>query len=430
MLAELVNASPRAGIIFEYPLGQLVRDLEPVMAYGRAHRSLRAIIGGAADAAASNDGVYYNRPKVGPLTRFPTQERFHTIVRGVVEASLAKRDLDVIGSKTPGSAGSTDPEMLEPYFPRISYLYSMRNPLDTINSMLNRRNLTRLGADSWPWGDVTASIQEYRENVLVLLSHAAAYPDECFVVKYEDLVADLDPTAQRVGDFLGLEFDYGAASPLNENGYLRRKPGHTKLVLTADERAAIMDAFGGAIAAWNDKPLTGPAPSAAAALTDCVDRMRLDTKYSYAGIGGVRNFLGLGWSTLQEDGVWSNAKRADLFCTVEQDGDYVLFAETSFYVPDPRPRLGITLDVDGTEAFRGTFIASSAQELDATAGGLRVYSGDGRKGLVCGPLRLQANRAHRLTFTIDDPRSPLEFGYSSDGRKVGVMLHSLLLTRA
>src|SRR6202035_3079930 len=103
----------------------------------------------------------------------------------------------------------------------------------------------------------------------------------------------------------------------------------------------------------------------------------------------------------QDDGVWSDAKRADLIFPVESDGDYVLYAEASFYVPDARPALNVAVDVNGDEAFRGTFIASSAQQLDASAGPARVYPGEGRKGLLCGPLRLSASGVNRLTFTID-----------------------------
>lgn len=428
MLVETINQSPRAGMIFEYSLGQLVRDLEPLLAYGRTHNDLRNKLGGAESAAAANSGVYWNIPTVGPLRRFPTEERFPAIVRAVVEASLDKRDLEVIGSKTPGDIAHGDRASVEPYFPRISYLFTTRSPLDTINSMLNRRNLTQLGVDTWPWTDVEGSIREYRHNVNLLLSHADAYGADCFVVKYEDLNADIDAMVRRLSDYLQIPFAFDTA--LAPGGYLRRPSSRTKNVMSPDEEAQVRAAFGDAIASWSGKVLTGPAPDVAGELVDCVAPMQVETKYRYDRDYGERHFLGLGWSAVQADGVWTDAARADLFCRVASDGDYALYVEASFYVPEARPTLNVTLDVDGAEAFRGTFVASGAHPIGASSTETRVYPGDGRKGLMCGPLRLRANRVTRLTFTIDDPRSPMELGYSADSRKVAVLLHSLLLTRA
>jgi hypothetical protein len=421
LVAELINSSPDGAILVEYPIGALVRDLAPILAYGREYRSQlrRSVDGQRADVYAS--------PAVDlSVARFPTPERLGSIVAAVVGASLDKPGARVIGSKTPGTAAVSDRAELEPLFSTIKYVFVVRDPLTTINSMINRRNRTRLGLDNFPWPDVASCIDEYRQNVRQLFSHAIAYPETCFVIKYEDLARRFAETAAQLGDFLGLRFEDGTPS-LWGDADLRSAPAATRTVLTEDEAAAVHDAFGPAIADWPAKRLTGPAADAVDALADCVDLIDVDTQYRFTRTRADRRFLGLGWSVIEETGVWSDGERADLFFRVSRDGDYTVRTEASYFLPEERPALGVALDFDGMETFRATFVAGGGDIVDAGDGPWRIIPADGPKSVLCGPLALRSGRVHRLTFRFREPSSPRELGLSGDSRRMAAMLHSLLL---
>jgi hypothetical protein len=351
---------------------------------------------------------------------FPSDERFGSILTAVVEAAVGKRDVSVIGSKTPGSVLADERAALEPYFADIRYLFVLRDPLATLNSMMNRRNLTEFGADAWEIGEIDAAIAEYRQNILALFSHAAAYGDACYVVKYEDLIARDVETLTGVEDFLDL--------PLMDARRLIRRRTETKTVLTAAERSKITRAFGDVIATWPDKALTGPGTSAVAALGDCVDPLAPGTRYRYTTATGSRHFLGASWNALEEGGVWSARPEADLFFTVAESREYALSLEFSCFLIGPQSAKSVTFELNGNVLFQGTALASESPVLDATSGDVPVFAAPGPRTVVCGPVALEAGRVNRLVLRTDDARSPQQLGISEDARSLGVYLHGLLLT--
>jgi len=440
-VAELINTSPEAAILVEYPLGTLIGDLRPILAYGRAYRMdveafdrSRLTLGLRASTSTvrptgSGERSYGLRAVDRSVPRFPTEERFAAVVAGVVSASLGKSAVRTIGSKTPGLGGAADRAEIEPLFSNIRYVFVVRSPLGTINSMINRRNLTRAGADQFPWTTVDECIAEYRQNIGQLFSHAARYPEACFVVKFEDLLARFDETARGLGAFLALEFETPASSMFGPDG-LRPQGDPAPIVLDDGELETVRDAFGAAIDGWDEKQLSGPATAAVAALADCVEVFEPGTKYPYQSTRADRPFLGLGWSFFEDVGVWTDGERADLVFRVPRDGRYAVYAETSYFLPEQRPALQVSLDVNGAETFRATFIAGPPDLLDATRGPARIVSGEGRKSVLCGPVALDAGRAHQLTFRFGEARSPLELGISGDPRRIGALLHSLLLVEA
>ncbi len=417
LVAELVNASDRAAIIFEYALGQLVHDLQPILDYGRSHRSLTDKAALAAAAGEAGGDTYHNPPRREAVSRFPTPERLGAIVAGVVAATLGKRDVALIGSKTPGAVALRDHDILAPLFSTIKFLFVVRSPLPTINSMMNRRNRARLGLDDWPFPDVASAIGEYRQNVRLLLSHVARHPGRCLVVKYEDLIDRFAATAGVIDAFLGPGFDLARDSAkLFQVGV--RLPAATKDVLTPAEQAAVRTAFGTAIDGWERKVLTGLHPGSVDALADCADALVPGTRYRYDDTLGERRCLGVGWSVLQPDGVWTDSERADLFFTVPDDGAYVVSLGASVFLPGPQAALSLRIAVNGADAVRARWGTGDAP------------AGPGPHLLACGPIQFTAGTVQQLTVHVDPVRSPLECGLSNDDRRLGLLLHELALTRA
>src|SRR6185437_4706921 len=133
----------------------------------------------------------------------------------------------------------------------VAYVFIARDPLDTINSIVNRRNAAREGRDLWPDKPVAEAISRYREGVCLLLSCASSHPDRTYVVKYDDLVGDTAATLAGLGRFLGVE--------LRDSSGLVRPSRPAKRVLSQAEGAAVTSALGEAVDAWASKRLTGAA---------------------------------------------------------------------------------------------------------------------------------------------------------------------------
>ena len=313
-----------------------------------------------------------------------------------------------------------DRATLEPYFANIRYLFMVRNPLMTINSMMNRRNLTRMGADSWEIGDVDAAIAEYRQSVLALFSHVASYPDACYVQKFQDLTDRSAASIKGLERYLGIRLDRTQRLIWNEND--------TRIILTADERARAMAAFGAAIQSWPQKQLTGFGRDVIAELSDCVEQLLPGVRYRYTSDEGSRHFLGASWNALEAGGVWSARTEADLFFAVAKAGEYLLSAEVSCFLVGVQTSKTLTVELNGTVILRVMAIGIESQILDATNHDVHVFAAPGPRTLLCGPVSLERGRVNRLVFRTDDARSPEQLGVSDDARSLGVYLHGLTLT--
>ncbi len=185
-------------------------------------------------------------------------------------------------------------------------------------------------------------------------------------------------------------------------------------MLTADERAAVRSAFGDAIDGWDRKELTGLHLGPLDALADCADALVPGTRYGYGAALGERRCLGLGWSMLEPEGVWTDGERADLFFTVPDGGEYAVSLDASFFLPAPGAALRLRIEANGAEVFRATCLPDQA----------------GPRTVACDPARFAAGAVQRLTIHVDPARSPLDYGLSHDDRRLGLLLHGLRLTRA
>lgn len=261
---------------------------------------------------------------------YPTRARLGPMLVGIVEASLDKENLAVIGSKTPGHWSSQQGALVASAFPTIKYVFVVRNPLDTINSMMNRRNKAVAGLDhSWPDKPVGDAISRYHEGVALLFSCAARDPSG-FVVGYEELVMQPRRVLAALGEYLGVDL-------ADDKGTIR-SAREAKNVLTPDEERAVRDAFGNAIDAWSEKRLTGPIAQLGNALDDCVKVLEPRRIYRCDAPVGDRSILGTGWSGSEYNGVCSDAAQSDLVFTVARDGAYRLILDVEEERRWPRRR--------------------------------------------------------------------------------------------
>jgi glycosyltransferase involved in cell wall biosynthesis len=408
LLADILNEHPQIGLLVEYPFGMLVRQLLPVLWYedhvkgeiAKAHETARQLQTGQTPAATGEFFVpLENKEHVQFARRYPTRETFPAVVRSVVEASLEKPGLALVGSKTPGRWDTNDLGLVSAVFGAPKLVFVVRNPRETINSILNRRNFARAGNDFWQFESAQQAIEAYHEATCQLLSCASASPNETFVVGYEELIADPAATLAQLGAFLGVDLDDRAG--------LVKEAKHGKSVLTAPEEHAVESAFGTAMAIWPSKALTGPGAQAAAMLGDCVATLVPGLEYRMHGPQRSRGMLGAGWSDAAEEGVWSDDNVADLFFSLPP-GRYTFTLEFAGYVPTPTsPPIECTLFFDDGPSYTFTL-----RDLRSVRGAF-------------GPIDVTGSQAHRLSFRFSTLRSPADQGHGNDMRRLGLCLRGI-----
>jgi hypothetical protein len=412
LLCDIINESPEIGLLVEQPLGDLAARILSMFWYEEHLEKERALIASASNGHATRKKTQTSAVHFVPLEnldrvrfprRYPTRERLPSILAAIVEASLEKNRLKVIGSKTPGHWDHFEFDIVNSMFPAVKDVFIVRNPLDTVNSIVNRRNAARAGRDIWADKPVTEAIARFQEAVCLLLSRASSHADDCYVVSYEDLIADPQRVLKPLGTFLGAEVR-------DETGLVMGARS-VKNVLTPAEETLVREQLGPAIDAWETKRLTGRATDVVRQLADCVRTVKLGTTYRCDAPVGDRGLLGSGWSGAEPPGIWSDAPQADMFFAVPRDGKYYVALDFAGYVPKRREPLELAITIGG-------------RQFDLT-----LLSGR-RTRLRFGPVSLEAGQANRLSFTFGQLRSPLERGLGTDRRRLGICLRSFTVDKA
>jgi hypothetical protein len=398
-----MNENPEIAILVEQPLGDLAFGIERIFWFERHRNEQRDTIAAGAGKSGKQRGEQHYDPIENPdrmrfPRRYPMRDRFGNIVAAIVGASLEKPSARVIGSKTPGHWNDHELRIVQELFEQIGYVFIVRNPLDTINSIVNRRNAARKGLDLWPDRPIAEAISRYREAACLLLSCASTYPDRTYVVRYDDLVDDTAATLEGLGRFLGVD--------LRDASRLVRPARPAKNVLSHAEDASVRAALGAAIDAWSAKRLTGIAGVVGAQLDDCIDVARPGKEYRFDAPVGERGVLGSGWSGAEAKGIWSDAALADAFFRVPADGQYSITVQFSASAASKRKPV----------AFQTSIASDERKHV--------LRNGRGGK-IVLGPIRLEAGRAHRLRFAFGEVESELERGEGSDPRRKGIALRRL-----
>src|SRR5436305_2059513 len=109
LLADVLNEHPSIGLLVEQPLGDVVRRMHELFWYETFLERERAAIERASARAGSDSGgktAHFtprdNASRLRFPRRYPSRDRLAQIVTAVVEASLEKDSLRIVGSKTPG----------------------------------------------------------------------------------------------------------------------------------------------------------------------------------------------------------------------------------------------------------------------------------------------------------------------------------------
>ena len=407
LLADVLNEDPRVALMVEYPFGTLVRELLPVLAYQRHidKKFVKPFRNLATSAPADN--VFDTVANGARLTfprRFPTMERFPAIVRSVVEASFEKSGIAIMGSKTPGRWIASEFDAVTTLFGPPKIVFVVRNPRDTVNSILNRRNLTRAGRDNWHYHNVDQAIDVYHEATAQLISCALELPNQTFVVGYEELLADPSKTLGRLGEFLELD--------LSDRSGLIQQRDRSKSILTEREEHVVEATFAEALGTWDQRQFTGPGAQAASMLGDCLMTPDDNVTYRFDSLDAMRGIFGAGWADATSDGVWSDGDVADLFLCLPA-GRYSFMLQLAGFVPTPE-----------SPPVRCTFALRDALTGSLTLEHMRALR------LDIGDVRLAHDGMQRLSFRFENLTEAQERGGDpNDARHLGICARALQVHR-
>jgi hypothetical protein len=399
LLADIMNEHPNVGLLVEQPLGDLANRMSSILWFEEHRKS--------EEAAISRELFVDNRCRMQNTLRYPTRERFPEIVAAAVNATFDKPELHIIGSKTPGRWEQHELELVQSLFPRVKYVFVVRNPLATINSMINRRNAARAGRDTWPNEPIEEAIARYQESMALLLSTVAAYPRDCYIVGHEDLLARPGATLAGLSDFLGVRIR-------DESSLIGGKKSaekHAPNVLTAVEERRVREVFGPAIDAWADKRLTGRPIGLARKLAGVIQPIAVErSERLRVRPERQRGLLGAGWSGSEPGGVWSEAQTAECFFNVPHDGDYRVRLQFSGFGATWRRPLTFAVTLGN-------------QHVPVT------LRNGWKTELVFEAAELAGGIAQRIRFDFGDIPAASERGRSGDPRRLGIKLKELLFER-
>jgi hypothetical protein len=149
-----------------------------------------------------------------------------------------------------------------------------------------------------------------------------------------------------------------------------------------------------------------------------VDRsVRLGEKIVFSDGSGADRLLGEGWSTMEEEGVWTDGDRAILVLKltddVAEDAEFVLSAAP--FVTADHPVLEVEISAFGEQLARRVFRHGEAPRL------LRVPLPPALRG-----------RAGRILFELRlrDPARPIDLGLGGDERRLGLHLRWLVVRKS
>jgi hypothetical protein len=131
--------------------------------------------------------------------------------------------------------------------------------------------------------------------------------------------------------------------------------------------------------------------------------------------GNASYFLTEGWSLSEKWGTWTDASYSEIVLplTTPVDGDLALSFEFRPYIKPKKPNLKFSVIVNGSQLESLTVDKEGLLNLEMTI------------------PRNSLSEADRISisFDIEDPKSPKEMGYSIDGRKLGLGMKQLTVSR-
>ena len=138
----------------------------------------------------------------------------------------------------------------------------------------------------------------------------------------------------------------------------------------------------------------------------------LGERVGIAELKGYSGF-GTGWTHPEHYGIWTEGSRSELRIGVGEtrDDDFVVTLMIGMVCAGPEKPLRVMVLVGEEEVATREFAHTDV------AFAWRVEL----------PVRTRAGREIDLVVVVDEPRSPLELGWSTDERRLGVLLEALTL---
>ena len=177
--------------------------------------------------AQKNATVFAELPPVPLYTRDDLAYLFGAAVLLFLAKVDAGASVVAIGEKTPDNVRYFD--VLLAIFPRAKFIHLVRDGRDcAISGWFHARRI-RPDWDTWQFARLESYVDMFAREWAIDLSEgsafAAAHPEACLTVRYEDLVADLAPTLRGVLDFLGAASDAASLAGCRDAAAFARLSG-------------------------------------------------------------------------------------------------------------------------------------------------------------------------------------------------------------
>jgi hypothetical protein len=138
--------------------------------------------------------------------------------------------------------------------------------------------------------------------------------------------------------------------------------------------------------------------------------LRPDQAVELADLSDYGGF-GEGWGLPDERGIWTQGSRSQLALDGGEEGDYVLALSLDSICVAPGASLRVEALVNGERIARNFSYGDSEWHIEL-------------------PARAAAGGKVDLTFEVEEPSTPLELGWSSDERRIGILLRAATLLLA
>lgn len=253
LLRTILVQHPQIGLLREYGLTSLVERIDGIVARRAPDMEdwdRQPVTENVAFREASD--FYRNRPFRAASRRGggdPRPENLHDVAAGLFCGMFPeKSEISVFGDKMPisGPAWEDIPVLFE-RLPDLRIVAIVRAPDQVIRSSLVRREATRHGMDTWPIRTVQEAMRQWLTAWRIVVGLRERYDQRVFVVKYEDLCADLPAQTQRITAWLGL-LPHQVTMEISS---LDR----AVIVHSTDEQEEIERLTGPLVEAWSGRPV-------------------------------------------------------------------------------------------------------------------------------------------------------------------------------
>jgi Sulfotransferase family len=348
------------------------------------------------------------------FTRFyPMSDKFPDIAKAVFRSALEKPDAQIFATKTPTFYDNVDLDRLFTFLGIPKFVFTIRNPIDAINSSANRRNNARLGNDEWPDDPVGEMIAKYRRQILQIFSYKVAFGERCLIMKYEDLTHNSVIELDRLSQFIGTD--------VTQTG-ITIHDDPRKCILTDSELNEIQLAFPVLIRNWS-KIITRDGDAGLGYIAEAVGMLENSQQISFTTPASRQEFLGVGWSFAEAFGTWSLGYISVILFQVREAGPAILRLRLTAMIADVTK--GFTLTCNLNNQYENTFwIGSPSGRIDTT-NGQTIIAIDSRNAIVelnLGPANLEVKEGLFLRVDCHSPARPRDALDIPDNRLLGIKL--------